>query len=177
MRLNFEKEIGMNDRIMITTVAALACVALAAAPTLGGHAGAASSAVVRAGDIEISGAFARATLPSAPVGGGFLTLTNPGPEDDRLVAVSSPAAGRVLLHQTKMDGNVMKMDELPEGVPLPAGETVRLSPGGEHMMFTGLKAPFVEGSMVPVTLTFEKAGTVEVELPVEGVAATGPGTP
>jgi copper(I)-binding protein len=164
----------MNERTTIRALAAMACLALGVAPALAGHAGVAPSTVVRAGAIEISGAFARATLPSAPVGGGFLTLTNPGTEDDRLVAVSSPAAGRVRLHEMKMEGDVMKMGELLDGVAVPAGTTVTLSPSGDHMMFTELKEPFVEGGTVPVTLTFERAGTVEVKLPVEGIAATGP---
>jgi copper(I)-binding protein len=167
----------MNDRTLFKALVAVAGLVLGAAPALAGHAAAAPAVVARAGDIEISGAFARATLPSAPVGGGFLTLTNPGTEGDRLVAVSSPLAGKVQLHQMTMEGDVMAMRDLPDGLPLPAGATVTLSPGGDHMMFIGLKAPFVEGETVPVTLTFEKAGTVEVDLPVEGAGATGPAGP
>ena len=122
------------------------------------------------GDLTLSGGFSRATLPNAPVGGGFVTITNNGASDDRLIAAASPAAGEVQLHEMAMEGDVMKMRELPEGIPVPAGETVSLQPGGLHMMFMQLTGPLVEGTRFPVTLTFEKAGTVTVEL---SVASTG----
>jgi copper(I)-binding protein/uncharacterized protein YcnI len=130
--------------------------------------------VVVAGDLEISAAFARATLPNAPVGGGYLTITNTGGEADRLVSVTSPVAAMTALHQMKMEGDMMKMGELPEGVVIPAGETVTLAPGGMHIMFMNLTQPLVEGETVPVTLTFEKAGPVEVMLSVAGTAADTP---
>ncbi len=129
---------------------------------------------VMVGDLMISGAFTRATLPNAPVGGGFLTITNHGSSDDKLVSASSPAAGMVQIHEMKMDGDVMKMAELPDGLAIPAGQSVTLAPGGFHLMFMQLKAPFVEGLTVPVTLTFEKAGTIEVKLAVGGKAADAP---
>jgi periplasmic copper chaperone A len=131
------------------------------------HAG----APVTLGDLEISGGFTRATLPNAPVGGGYITITNKGSADDRLVSAASPVAGLVQLHEMKMDGAVMKMGELPDGIPVPAGETVTLAPGGLHIMFMQLNQPFVEGTKVPVTLTFERAGTVGVELDVAGIGA------
>lgn len=135
---------------------------------------AASGGAVSVGDIEVSGAFTRATLPKAPVGGGYLTITNRGDSDDRLVAASSPAAERVELHEMRMEGEVMKMAEREEGVELPAGEVVALAPGGLHIMFIGLAAPFVEGESVPVTLQFEKAGAVDVDLQVGPVGAAAP---
>lgn len=130
--------------------------------------------IALAGDLEVSGAFTRATLPNAPVGGGFMTITNTGIEPDRLVSASSPVAGVAQLHEMKMEGDVMKMGELPDGIAIPAGETVTLEPGGLHIMLMDLKAPLVEGEEVPVTLTFEKAGTVEVLLEVAGSAADAP---
>jgi copper(I)-binding protein len=66
------------------------------------------------------------------------------------------------------------MAQLPDGLPIPAGQTVTLQPGGFHLMFMQLKQALVEGTKLPVTLTFEKAGTVEVELDIEGIAATAP---
>ena len=126
------------------------------------------------GDLTITGAFTRATLPNAPVGGGFLTIANNGAEADRLVAAASPVAAQVQLHEMKMEGDVMKMAELENGIEIPAGETVTLAPGGLHIMFMGLKQAFVEGQTVPVTLTFEKAGTVEVLLQVGAVGADAP---
>lgn len=131
-------------------------------------------APVSIGDIEITDAFTRATLPNAPVAGGYLTITNKGSAEDRLLSVTSPAAGKVELHEMSMQGDVMKMAPLPDGIVLPPGETVELSPGGEHIMFMQLKHPFVEGETVPVTLDFEKAGTVEVQLPVGGIGADAP---
>jgi copper(I)-binding protein len=129
---------------------------------------------VTVGDLEITGAFTRATLPNAPVGGGYLTITNNGAADDRLVSVSTPLAGTSQIHEMKMEGDVMKMNELPDGLAIPAGESVSLAPGGYHLMFMGLTGPFVEGQSIAVTLTFEKAGTVEVQLPVGSPAAKGP---
>jgi copper(I)-binding protein len=132
------------------------------------------AADVTVGGLTISGAFARATLPNAPVGGGFLTIVNSGSEADRLIAAATPVAGEVQLHEMKMEGDVMKMAELANGIEIPAGATVTLAPGGLHLMFMQLKEPLVEGTKVPVTLTFEKAGTVEVEVEIGGIAAKEP---
>jgi copper(I)-binding protein len=137
---------------------------------------AAGGPAVTAGDLELSGAFTRATLPNAPVGGGYLTITNKGTSDDRLVSVSTPVAGTSQIHQMKMDGDVMKMNALPDGLVIPAGGTVRLEPGGYHLMFMDLQEPLVEGQSLSVTLTFEKAGTVELQLPIGSPAAKGPAT-
>jgi copper(I)-binding protein len=126
---------------------------------------------VTVGALEISGAFSRATLPNAPVGAGYLTILNTGEQDDRLVSATSPVAGVVQLHEMKMEGDVMKMAELPDGIPVPAGSTVTLQPGGLHIMLMDLNQPLVEGSDVPVTLTFEKAGTIEVQLAVGAMNA------
>lgn len=125
------------------------------------------------GDIEIANAFARATLPNAPVGGGFMTITNTGSEDDRLIGAASDVAGASQVHEMKLEGDVMKMRALEEGVVLPAGETVTLAPGGLHIMFMGIEQPFVEGECVEVKLTFEKAGEVGFCMPVGAVAADG----
>ena len=133
-----------------------------------------AQAPVKLGDLEIFGGFARATLPNAPVGGGYLSVTNTGKAADRLVSASSPAAGKVSLHEMSMDGSVMKMRDLPNGIEIPAGKTVTMAPSGLHMMFEHLKGAFVEGKTVPVTLTFEKAGTATVQLNVLGIAASGP---
>lgn len=134
----------------------------------------ANAAEVTLGSLSIAGGFSRATLPNAPVGGGFLTITNSGSADDRLVSATSPVAGEVQIHEMKMEGDVMKMAELPDGLPIPAGQTVTLQPGGFHLMFMQLKQALVEGTKLPVTLTFEKAGSIEVELDIEGIAATAP---
>ncbi|MDS9470264.1 copper chaperone PCu(A)C [Paracoccus sp. MBLB3053] len=113
----------------------------------------------------VSEAYIRAMPPKAPVAGGFLTIRNDGAEGDRLVSVRSPRAGEVQIHEMTMNGSVMKMRELPDGLPIPAGETVVLKPGGFHLMFMQIPAPFAEGQTVEATLVFEKAG--EVALPFE----------
>ncbi|SCW58583.1 hypothetical protein SAMN02927900_02957 [Rhizobium mongolense subsp. loessense] len=118
------------------------------------------------GDLEISGAFTKAMLPGQPVGGGFFTVKNSGKTDDTLVVVSSPTAGQVQMHEMAMQNNVMKMRELKDGIAIPAGGTVKLAPGGLHLMFQKVKAPFKQGESVPVTLTFEKAGKIDVTLKV-----------
>ena len=125
------------------------------------------------GSLEISGAFTRAMPPRATTGGGFLTITNKGAEADQLVFVTSPTAGMSQIHEMKMDGEVMVMRELEKGVEIPAGETIVLAPGGTHLMFMKVATPFVEGEEVMVTLTFEKAGSVDLALPVEPIGATG----
>lgn len=128
---------------------------------------------VTAGDLQLTGGFTRATLPNAEVAGGFLTVTNTGAQDDRLVSATSPVAERVEIHQMSMQGDVMRMRPLPEGVPLPAGQTVELKPGGIHLMMMDLKQPLAQGQTVPVTLTFEKAGQVELPLTVGAINAKG----
>ena len=122
--------------------------------------------IVILGDISLSGHFIRAMLPGQKVGGGFVTIANTGATDDRLVKVSSPLAARVEIHEMSVVDDVMKMRPVDDGLLLPAGETVELKPGGYHMMFTGVEQPFKEGGMVPVVLSFEKAGDVELMLPV-----------
>tara|TARA_R110002124_G_scaffold1797_2_gene11340 strand:- start:4674 stop:5165 length:492 start_codon:yes stop_codon:yes gene_type:complete len=131
----------------------------------------AQNSVVHQGDLAISAPFARATLPKAPVGGGFLSIENTGTQADRLISASSPAAKVVQIHEMAMAGDVMKMRELGDGLEIPAGQTVTLSPGGLHLMFMSLNQPFLEGESVPVTLVFEKAGMIEIDLPVLGAAA------
>jgi len=126
------------------------------------------------GSIEVQHPWSRATPTTAPSAGGFLTVVNKGDGPDRLVAVQSPAADQVQIHEMKMDGNVMRMRELDNGIALPAGQTVELKPGGSHVMFIGLKAPFAKGQKVPATLVFEKAGKVDVEFLVDALGATQP---
>jgi periplasmic copper chaperone A len=126
------------------------------------------------GALQIGHPWARATAPSAPAGGGFLSITNTGTTPDRLVSVRSPAAETVQVHEMKMDGNVMRMREVEHGLDIPPGATVTLKPGGFHLMLMGLKGQLKQGATVPATLVFEKAGSIDVELDVEGLGATAP---
>jgi periplasmic copper chaperone A len=128
----------------------------------------------RLGSIEIGQPWSRATPSTAPSAGGFLTLTNRGDTADRLIAVESPAASQAEVHEMKMDGAVMRMRALENGIALPPGQAVELKPGGYHVMFIGLKAPFAKGRQVPATLVFEKAGRIDVEFQVEALGASRP---
>ena len=123
-------------------------------------------APVTAGDLTIAGGWAKAMLPSQPTGGAYLTITNNGGEADRLVGASSPNAAKVEIHTMEMSNNVMVMRPVEGGLEIAAGATVELKPGAHHLMFMKVSQPFKEGATVPVTLEFEKAGKVEIELPV-----------
>jgi len=131
----------------------------------------AGSADAKLGDLDISGGYVRAMLPGQPVGGGYITIHNTGKTDDKLTSVTSTAAGKVELHEMKMEGEIMKMREIKAGIPIPAGATVTLAPNTMHMMFKQVKTPFKKGGTVPVMLMFEKAGMVDINLPV--VSAKG----
>jgi copper(I)-binding protein len=128
----------------------------------------------KAGSIEIKHPWARATPKSASVGGGYMTIVNHGTAPDRLLGFSSPAAGKFEIHQMSMDNGVMKMRPLANGVEIKPGQTVEFKPGSYHLMFVGLKEPFEKGKRVKGTLTFEKAGKVEVEYAVEAIGAAMP---
>lgn len=126
------------------------------------------------GSLEISHPWTRATPPTAKSGGGFLTITNKGTTPDRLIAARSPVSRKVEVHEMKMDGSVMRMREVEKGLEIPPGATVTLKPGGYHIMFMELKAPLAKDGKVPVTLVFEKAGTIDIELAVEAMGTTQP---
>jgi hypothetical protein len=130
---------------------------------------------IKAGDLIISQAWSRATPGGAKVAGGFLTIENKGTAPDKLVAVSAEIAGKAEVHEMAMDNGVMKMRPLDKGLVIEPGKTVKLAPGGYHLMLQDLKGPFKEGEKVPVTLEFEKAGKVVVSLDVQGVGAQAPG--
>ena len=122
--------------------------------------------------VEVERPWSRATV--AKTGAAYLTIHNRGGDADALVAVSSPAAGKASVHLTIMADGVMKMrPALP--VELAPGATVKLAPGGLHVMLMGLKAPLAEGDVVPITLTFENAGTIAVEARVGPAGAADDG--
>ncbi|MBL0900373.1 MAG: copper chaperone PCu(A)C [Reyranella sp.] len=126
------------------------------------------------GTLEIATPWTRATAPTARSGGGFMTIINKGTTADRLVAARSNASAKVEIHEMKMDGSVMRMRELEQGLEIPPGATVTLKPGGFHIMFMELKAPFAVNGKVPLTLVFEKAGSIDVEMKVEAMGAGAP---
>ena len=125
----------------------------------------------KVGSLEIGHPWTRATPKGADVAGGFLKITNNGTEDDRLVSVSVDGIQRVEIHEMKTENGVMSMRPLKDGLLIPAGATVELKPGSFHVMMFGLTQPFVEGSMVKGKITFEKAGSADLEFKVEPVGA------
>jgi copper(I)-binding protein len=128
---------------------------------------------VKAGDLVLTDLWTRATPPKAPTGGGYLTITNNGTEADRLIAVASPLAEKGRLHHMTVKDGVMTMRPV-ESIEIPPGGSVTLAPGGFHLMFVGPKEPFKQGGKLPVTLTFEKVGTVETFLHIRPIGAPGP---
>ena len=123
-----------------------------------------------AGDITADHPWARATAGQAPNGAAYMTLVNKGAEADYLTAASAAVSDRVELHTTLMNDGVMQMREVKR-IEVAPGSSTALEPGGFHVMLIGLKAPLKEGETFPLTLTFEKAGTLEVQVLVEGVGA------
>ena len=125
---------------------------------------------VEAGDLRLTKVFTVESPQGAANAGGFVTIENTGDSDDRLISASSDASERMEIHTMTMDGDVMRMRELPDGIEIPAGETIELLPGGLHVMFMNVDAPFATGEDVTVTLVFEQAGEVEVTMPVRSRA-------
>jgi len=118
--------------------------------------------------IMVMDPYARSSMMSASSGAAFMTLMNQTDQDDRLIAASSDIAKKVELHTHIEDANgVMQMREVEGGFPVPAHGMHALERGGDHVMFMGLNQSLVDGDMVTLTLTFEKAGDIVVEVPVD----------
>jgi copper(I)-binding protein len=129
----------------------------------------------RLGDIEIEGAWARPTAGRPQNGAAYLTITNHGAEPDRLLGAEGEIARLIDLHQHRIDPDGVARMRPVEGIELPPGETVRLEPGGLHVMLMGLAKPLRAGASFPLHLVFERAGEVEVEVAVEQPARGGHG--
>src|ERR1700694_1596692 len=132
---------------------------------------------VKAGDLVITQAWSRATPGGAKVAGGYLTIENKGSAPDRLIGGSADVADKVQVHEMATSNGVMTMRPLDKGLSIEPGKTVKLAPGGHHLMLLGLKSPLKQGDKVPVTLEFEKAGKVKLSLDVQGVGAQAPAVP
>jgi len=129
---------------------------------------------VKAGDLVNTQAWSRATPGGAKIAGGYLTIENKGAAPDRLISGAGDFAGKVEIHEMAMNNGVMTMRPLDKGLVIEPGKTVKLAPGGYHLMLMDLKQPFKQGDKVPVTLEFEKAGKVALSLDVQGVGAQAP---
>lgn len=121
--------------------------------------------------LEITGGFARATAPMAKVGAAFLTIRSLGPAD-RLLGYETPACNRPELHTHIESDGVMQMRQV-EAIEVPAGGEAVLEPGGFHLMMIDLNAQLVEGGTVALTLLFEQAGAVALEVPIVALGAMG----
>jgi copper(I)-binding protein len=144
--------------------AAAAIAAMTMAPAIAGD--------VKAGNLMLSDIRARATLPGAPVAGGYLKITNTGDDDDQLTGGTAAFAAKVEVHEMKMENEVMKMREIQGGLEIPAGGSVELKPGGFHIMFMKLNTQLKEGESRSVVLEFEKAGKVTVDFNVVDLRKT-----
>lgn len=128
----------------------------------------------RKGDIVVEAPWTRATPGGAKVAGGYMTIVNAGAQPDRLIGGVFPLAGRFEVHEMAVANGVMTMRELGKGLEIPAGGRVELKPGGFHVMLMDLKEAVKPGAPIKGTLTFERAGTVEIEYRVAPIGARGP---
>ena len=126
---------------------------------------------VTIGGLKISAPWARATPKGASVGGGYMKITNTGTAPDRLVGGSTDISRRFEVHEMKMEGGVMKMRPLADGIEIKPGQTVTLDPSGYHVMLVGLNKQLMQGDHFKATLEFARAGKVDVDFTVEGIGA------
>src|SRR6188508_1149547 len=166
MRNPFEHESRTMKNITRTFVCAAALLAPFGAP--------AHAQEIKAGDLVVTQPWSRATPGGAKIAGGFVTIENKGAVPDRLISGAGDVAGRVEIHEMAMNNGVMTMRPLDKGLTIEPGKTVKLAPGGYHLMLMDLKNPLKQGEKVPLTLEFEKAGKVTLSLDVQGVGAQAP---
>jgi copper(I)-binding protein len=137
---------------------------------------AASAGDYKAGSLDISDPWSRATPKGSSVAAGYMTINNNGSAPDRLIEGSSDVASKFEVHEMKMENGVAKMRPIKGGLEIKPGETVELKPGSFHVMFVGLKKPLSAGDHFKATLVFEKAGTVSVDYEVRAMGSEGGGT-
>jgi periplasmic copper chaperone A len=125
-----------------------------------------SASELVAGDLKLMAPWVRASVPGQVNGAGYVQIDNQAKQGDRLVSASASGVNRVELHTIITENGVAKMREVT-GIDVPARGSVKLSPGGFHIMFLGLSEPFKAGATVPVTLNFEKAGEVKVNFEIK----------
>jgi len=124
----------------------------------------------KVGEMEIEHPWSRATPQGAKVAVGYVVVINHGDAADRLVSATGEIAGKTEIHEMAVDANgVMTMRRLSDGLEIPAGGQAELKPGGVHIMFMDLLRPAKEGETFKGTLTFEKAGTIDVEFSVDAI--------
>ncbi|MGH8689971.1 MAG: copper chaperone PCu(A)C [Burkholderiales bacterium] len=124
------------------------------------------------GDIQVRHPWSRATPPGAKVAVGYMEIRNRGSQPDRLLSVSTPVAKRVELHVTQREGEVTRMR--PQSFEIPAHERFALRPGGAHLMLVDIVRPLEKGERFRMTLRFERAGELEIELEVQELGSRHP---
>ena len=127
------------------------------------------------GPLQIVKPWARSSSSHPDIAGGYLTVVNDG-ETDRLVSASCPAAGSVEIHAIRVKGPVLEMRKQDAGLVIPPANQQILKPRGYHLLMSGLASPLAVGGKLPVTLVFEKAGSVTVDFAVEAPGAVGQAT-
>jgi copper(I)-binding protein len=143
-------------------LAAALCLVLAAC----GQSSQTPAAQQHAGTLHVENAWAAPTPGGVEVSAGYLTVVNDTSGADALIGASSPRAASVEVHEMTMDGGEMQMRAVPR-FDIAAGESLEFAPGRRHLMFMGVSQPFAEGETIPVRLTFEHAGAIDVSLPVQ----------
>jgi len=124
--------------------------------------------------IRLEQAWSRAMPPRAAAAAAYLAITNVSAKADRLISATSDRAAKVEIHETHMEGGIMRMRPVAGGVVIAPEETVTLAPRGLHLMLTGLASPLIKGETLRLTLRFETAGEISVDLPVLAIGAAGP---
>jgi copper(I)-binding protein len=127
------------------------------------------------GPLDIRSPWTRETPKGATIGGGYVEIKNNGTKSDKLLNGSVSAAARFQIHRTTIENGVSKMREVTDGIEIKPGETIKFEPGASHLMFVNLMQPLHEGDAVRGTLTFEHAGTIDIEYAVLGMGAKAPG--
>ena len=130
-------------------------------------------AFAQSSSIQVENPRAPATPSGAKTGVVYMTIDNKLSIADRLTGLSSEVAKKLQIHETKMENGIMKMREISGGLPVPAGGSVVLKPGGYHVMLIDLNKPLKAGETFPLTLVFEKAGNISITVPVQSMGATG----
>lgn len=149
----------MNIRTLVTAFAVSLTLFASATGTAHEH-----KKMIKVGDLIISGVWARTTPPTAKTGAAYFRVQNTGKTDDILIGVKGAISKKTEIHESKMEGGIMKMSHVGR-VAVPAGGTAQLKPGSFHIMLMGLHGPIKEGDHFPLMLTFEKSGDVEVMVP------------
>lgn len=145
----------------LITLAAAVCIAIATSLAIASE--------YEQGDLTIADPWSRPTPPGAAVGAGYMVISNSGEDDITLIGGETPKAARVSIHETVEEGGVMRMQPLREGLVVPAGGKVELKPHSYHLMLEQLTSGIEEGQQIPLTLSFEGAGDMEITLRVKSL--------